>query len=234
MKRGVNRRASQNKRSGSGQGNPVDHEIASSHMGGELAKRVTCKQDYIRANLSSILTQSPPKNLQRSIHWFQCQDTRLSAQSISTSVYTEVNFAFSLNDTPFTSAIQALFDQFCIYAVVVNVCHSSISSSNYLGRFTSAIDYDNTTNLGTEFALQAYSTAQTVEVTPGLNVQRLVKPTVDTTIYSSQYGPQRLWIDNGSPSTGHYGFRMFWTGNTSSALLVDVICTYIIGARCSV
>lgn len=177
------------------------------------------------------MTQSPPKSLARSVHWFECQVTRSSAVSISTSVYTEINIAFSLNDTPIAGNITSLFDQYCLYAVVVNVCHSQVASPNYLGRFTSAIDYDSTSAVGTETGVQQYSSALTTEVTQGLSVQRFIKPCVLPTLYVANYGPQRMWVDSASAGTGHYGFRMFWTGNTSGSLLVDVLCTYIIGAR---
>jgi hypothetical protein len=231
QQRGARRRVSQNKSSGDGRQN-VDRLLAVSHFGGESAKRVTVKEDYISSQLSTILSQSPPKNLTRMTHWFQCQVTKANAIGVSTSVYTESNLYFALSDTPISANITGLFDQYCIYAVIVNICHSQIASANYLGRFTSAIDYDSVTNLGTEAGIQSYSTAQTVEVTQGLTVQRFIKPCVDSNVYSSSYANGRLWIDTSSGSScQHFGLRQFWYGNTSTALLVDVLCTYIIGAR---
>lgn len=212
--------------------NAVDHLLAKSHFGGENSKRITVSEDYIRSNLSTVLNQGPPKNITRAMHWFQCQVVKANAISISTSVYTESNVYFALSDAPISSNITGLFDQYCIYAVVANICHSQVASANYLGRFTSAIDYDSVTNLGTETAIQQYNTAETVEVTQGMTVQRFIKPCVDISVYSSSYGNGRFWIDTSSGSSAqHFGLRMFWTGNTSGNLLVDLICTYIIGAR---
>lgn len=218
-----------------GSGNPVDRLIATSHGSASAVQRLTCKEDFVRSQLSTILRESPPKNVSRQIHWFQCQVVRANAASISSSVYTEINTYFALADTPFASNIYGLFDQYCIYAVVVNVSCSSLSSTNYLGRLTTAIDYDSVGNLGTESAIQQYSTAQMVEVSPGLSVQRFIKPCVDASVYSnsSAYATGRLWIDSQSDTAQHYGFRSFWYGNTNSNLVVDLICTYIIGARCN-
>jgi hypothetical protein len=228
----VNRRDTQNKSSGSRQGNPVDRLIAAAHKGSEQSNIVTDKQDFVRSQLSTILNQSPPKNISRMTHWFQCQVTKANAISISTSVYTESNIYFALSDTPISSAVTGLFDQYGIYAVVVNVCHSQVASANYLGRCTTAIDYDSVTNLGTENAVQSYSSAQSVEVSQGMAIQRFIKPCVDSSVYSSSYANGRLWIDTSSGSSAqHFGLRMFWYGNTASSLLVDVLCTYIICAR---
>lgn len=152
--------------------------------------------------------------------------------TISNSVYTESNLYFALSDTPISSNITGLFDQYCIYAVVANICHSQVSGANYLGRFTSAIDYDSVTNIGTEAAIQQYNTALSSEVSNGLSIQRFIKPCVDVSVYSSSYANGRLWIDTSSGSSAqHFGLRMFWYGNSYSPLYVDVLCTYIIGAR---
>jgi len=234
--RAVNRRARQNKRSGRGrtENSANDKLIASSHSGVQVLSRVRNEQDYINSSFSTLINKNmkPPKDITHKVHWFQFQVMRAQGQSISTTAPTELNYSFAITDEgDIGPNIQGLFDQYCIYAVVVNVCVSQVSStSNSLGRVTTAIDYDNAATLGSETLIQSFSTAQTVEVVSGLGIQRFIKPCVDPLVYPTNNGVGRLWVDsNSTPS--HFSIRSFWAGNTSSNMLVDFICTYIVCGR---
>jgi hypothetical protein len=208
--------------------------IAVSHPGVQSASRVRDIQDYQRSNLSTLIspTMKPPLDIPKKVHWFQCSVLLAQGQSISTTAPTELNYHFTITDVIDAGpAIQGLFDQYCIYAVVLNQVVSQVSTaSNSLGRVTTALDYDNVNALGSESLLLSYGSAQTIEVVPGLGIQRFIKPCVDPVIYSVQNGVGRLWIDSAS-TPYHYGIRSYWAGNTSSNLLVDTLCTYVICAR---
>jgi len=172
------------------------------------------------------------------IHWFQVTST-INTVTVSASSLSEFNIVFSLNSfNSFPLAgFTSLFDQYCLYCIVVNL---NVNTYNNLitgyGRVTTAIDYDNVTNLGTEAALQDYASAQTVEIAGTTCVQRLLYPCVAPALYTasafSAFGVSRSWVDTASPNAGHYGFRSIWDGNaTGSTFPVDIIATAVIGGR---
>jgi len=187
------------------------------------------------------ITQSPPKNLRNQIHWIQQTVTLVSSGVVSGS-NVEANWSFKLNDLNQYAAMTALFDQFCLYSVVFNVCISGqlgspLGSVVAFGRLTTAIDFDNVSNLGSEAALQQYATAQTVEIVPGLTVQRYIKPCVTPNIYliaGTGYAVGRAWLDNSSTSVliPHYGIRVYFviTG-ASGPVDYDIVATYTMGFR---
>lgn len=200
--------------------------------------------DYSSRIPAFSVTQSPPRNLRNQIYWFQKSITYANALSISATGYTEQNVQFTLATmlpSEYTAFI-SLFDQYCIHTIVIhiNVTNSLLNFSGSAGRLTTAIDYDNIANLGTEVAVQEFSTSQTVEVSQGTCVERVIRPCVDMTIYqasSSGYGPTRVWLDSASPSVPHYGLRTFWINNSYASgggLLADYLITSIIGFRQSI
>jgi len=232
------RRSKRSSRSTKKSGNPVDHLIARSHVATSSANRVSVPADFTQRPIRMNITQSPPKNLLNQIHWIQ-QSVTLRNGGVVSGGNVEDNWSFKLNDLNQYAAITAMFDQFCIYSVVFNVVISPSSGavSNNLGRVTTAVDYDNVSNLGSEVALQQYASAQTVEVTSGMAVQRYVKPCVTPDVYvvaGTGYAVARCWLDNASNSVlvPHYGVRVYFqiTG-ASTPFDYDIIATYTIGCR---
>lgn len=206
--------------------------------------RITNPIDYQFRVPSFSITQSPPANLRNQIYWFQKTVTFSSSRSISYTGDTEFNTSVTIaNLIPNeVTALLSLFDQYCIHTVVfhVNVVNSLLNFSGTAGRLTTAIDYDNVGNLGSESAVQEFSTAQTVEVTQGTSVERVFKPCVDMAVYQvsgTGYGPTRVWLDSVSNAVPHYGFRSYWTGNTynsGSGLIADYIVSSVLGFRQSI
>jgi len=219
-------------------GNPVDHLIARSHVATSSANRVSVPADFTQRPIRMNITQSPPKNLLNQIHWIQ-QSVTLRSSGVVSGGNVEDNWSFKLSDLNQYSTIVALFDQFCIYSVVFNVIISPSSGavSNNLGRLTTAIDYDSIGNLGSEVTVQQFSSAQTVEVTSGLAVQRYVKPCVTPGVYvvaGTGYAVGRCWLDQASngDSVPHYGVRVwFQITGASTAFDYDIIATYTLGCR---
>jgi len=237
--RGANRRVSRNKTPNNKSKSNVLKNIASTCHSGVPFARIVNVADYSSQPRSWALTQSPPRNVRTLIHWFAKTVTFVNGQSISTSVPVEYNYSFTIATvTPEYSVLTSLFDQYCIHSVIVHLNTTNMSTnSNTLGRVTTAIDYDNIANLGSEASVQEFASAQTCEVSPGLSIERAIMPTVDPQLYqvsSTGYGAARMWVDSASTAVQHYGFRSYWANNTVTALSFDLIVTSIIGFRNSI
>jgi len=182
------------------------------------------------------IVQSPPKQLGNQIWWFK--ETVSSSFTTSTSTYAESNLSFQLSDLPDTSAIQGVFDQYCIYAVTVSYAISGTTSNPQLCivELLTAIDYDSTTNVGPT-GIEAYSTCMKSSLSANDSHVRLVKPCVNTGLYQAagggvftSYGVNRCWIDTVSPNASHYGVRAVAFQNQA---IVNIAVTreYVIGCR---
>jgi hypothetical protein len=237
-KRGVNRRATQNKAPKSKQGRPAQASsslLTNHHIGG-MAGRVRVPDDLTRRPMSFLLTQTPPMQIRNQLHWFETTLVNTTL-SVSSTGITEYNQTFSFNGLSNYAAYTAVFDQYCIHSILASFAITSSADyfSGSQGRMTTALDFDNITNLGSEATLQQYGSAITVEVTPGLSVERYIKPTVKGYISagSGAYAgvPERVWLDCTLPTIQHYGIRAIFAGNTESSLICDITNTYIIGFR---
>jgi hypothetical protein len=174
-----------------------------------------------------------PKALQTQIHWIT--SSLQFTQTITAGGATEKNFSFSLGDLPIASSITALFDQYAVFAAFVRVITNVAGlDAGQSPTYTTAIDYDNVTNVGNIATLRTYSTALT---TPISEVQeRYIEPCNAPALYSgsafSNYGQARMWCDSTNNSTPHYGFRFILSNlGGSSSGLVAFECTYVICAR---
>jgi len=180
------------------------------------------------------LTQSPPRNFAAQVHWFQIN---LESNYTVGSSTVEANFDFRLTNLNSGSQYASLFDQYCIYAVMVRFqANSEYPTSGTLGTLRTAIDYDNSNNLSSWTALADYSSCVTCEVETGASYERYVKPTVAPALYNvnnaslTGYGVGRYWIDSASSGMPHYGLRSYVNGATINyTMLVEF--TYIIGVR---
>jgi hypothetical protein len=191
--------------------------------------------DLRKKNVSWRLVQSPPRGFISSIHWLQTNVTSTNVGTISTSSLTENNYVFQLYQLNAVSSIAALFDQYCIYAVMIRVMvgRSEGDSGNF-GNIATAIDYDNVNNLGSFTGLQDYSTCVTSQLEPGVSYERFIKPCVAPVVYQSSgtaYSVDRQWINSSNTSVQHYGFRLIFSGNAVSGLTYSVFQSYIIGLR---
>lgn len=230
-----NRRTSQRK----GKKQNYLRSLASSLHAGVPADRITNNADFNSRPKSWVLTQTPPKSLRNLIYWFQKTVTFVNGQSISTSVPGEYNYAFTIATvTPEYTYLLNVFDQYAIHSVIIHlVITNQASSTGIMGRVTTALDYDNVANLGSESSVQEYSTAQTVEVRSGLNIERALMPCVDPQVYQvsgTGYGAARMWLDSASTNIPHYGYRSYWSNNLDTNLSFDLIVTSIIGFRNSI
>jgi len=174
-----------------------------------------------------------PKNLLTQIHWLS---TSIEFnQTITSGAITEKNFSFSLGDLPLAGQIAALFDQYAIFAVYVRVITNVANlSAGASPTYTTAIDYDNVSNLSSVPQVKSFSTSLT---TPISEIQsRYIEPCNAPALYSgsafTNYGQSRMWCDNVNNGTPHYGFRFILPSLGAGATGTVVFeCTYVVCAR---
>jgi hypothetical protein len=215
------------KRRGKGP-DPAKRHFVDSNTSVGSANRVRVADDLTRHSLvPSLSGMRMPKNMQTQIHWFQ--STVSQTANLSGSGITEANRSFLLNDVAYQSQLAQIFDQYAIFAVYIRVVVSG-SFSN-AARVVTAIDYDNTANIGNINTLMGYSTAA---VATALEVQeRYIEPCNAPALYNgsafSAYGQDRMWIDTANTAVPHYGFRCIVDAATSG--VINQTFTYVICAR---
>jgi len=200
----------QNKANQSGRSVGKQHFINSKTSSGS-ALRVRVVDDITRAPLAPDLNRvSMPKSLQTQIHWFTADFS--NSASLSTSTVTEMNQPFALNSLPsgFTNAISALFDQYAIFAVYARVSVNATVNVSANPRFFTALDYDNSANLGSVTAIQQYGTV--AESTFSEIQERYLEPCNAPALYTGSvftgFGQGRMWCDSATTNVFHYGLRI--------------------------
>lgn len=209
------------------------HFLASTTSSGS-AFRVRNADDVSRAPLAPDVNRlHMPKALQTQIHWIQTSTD--STVALANNAITEKNLTFQLSDTTVAGSIAGLFDQYAIFAVNVRIIVSNsatVATSPPL--FTTAIDYDNVTNLGNLAVLRSYSTAVTSTVNE--IQERYIEPCNAPALYSgsvfTHFGQSRMWVDTTNTTTPHYGLRMI-VGSLGAAVtgVISFETTYVICAR---
>jgi hypothetical protein len=218
------------KRQGKGSKTNVDSSIVAAHHSAARGDVLFDRADLIRKKISWLFTQSPPKNFSSMIYWIQ--ESYVNNVTLSSSVPTESNLSFQLGLLPGASKLASIFDQYAIYSVFVRAMLAPTSSASLSsnGRITTAIDYDNTTALGSEAAVMEYASSITSELVGGKDYERYIKPCVITTVTSGT-AIERLWINCSNTSVPHFGYRSFFNANPTAAAAVDQIVTYVVAFR---
>jgi hypothetical protein len=215
----------------------VDRELVNSSYVVGRAEVIFPKADLEAPLPDWKLTQHPP-SLRGNITWVVGRLQTIL--TISNSVPTENNVAFRLSDLVDLVGLAAFFDQYCIYAVTVNVTPNFEGAGSTLytfGTCVTAIDYDNINNLGSLQAIEAFQTAETFEMAAGQSIQRFIKPAVAPALYTTGspalagYSVQRMWVDSSDTGVPHYGFRSFFVSNTVAGNSVVNDFTYVVGFR---
>jgi len=207
--------------------------IASSHHSAAPVSTVMVSQDFTPKVPSWALTQKPPMNIKSMIYWVQ-ENIQTNFAVASSTV--ESNYAFQISAINAVNSYLAIFDQYCIYAVYVRMIpNTEYPASGTLGSLATAIDYDNTNNLGSWTAIQDYGTVNITQVESGVSVERYIEPCVAPALFNAGgaftgFGVGRYWVDSANSGVPHYGFRSYTNGSTISyVMLVNV--TYILGFR---
>jgi len=200
------------------------------------AFRVRVIDDVSRRPMAPDLGRmSMPKQLQTQIHWFTSDAS--SNLALSPTGITEFNQSFSLGQTGVATPLSTLFDQYAIFAVYVRVAVTGLLPVGSSFNYYTAIDYDNTNNLSSVTALQAYGTV----ASSGFNEvqERYLEPCNAPALYSgsafSHFGQARAWIDSSNTATPHYGLRIIANSlGTGGQGQLTVNVSYVICARNSI
>jgi len=210
-------------------------QLVTSHPGAAKADVNDVPEDYTSAPQNFNLVQHPPKNMRKQIHWIEgTSRTQFSTSAIGAVV--ENNLVLTFSAIPDSASYVAVFDQYCMYAAVMRLMLQTpvMVSTTVPGRLHTALDFDNVNNIGSENAIQQFSTCNTTELVGGKAVERVIKPTLAPAIWAggafSGYGVSRMWLNSSAPGIPHYGFRVLHAGG-NVALTIDVIITYIVGLR---
>jgi len=224
--------------------NSSDQLFVASHHGAARGDYLFDAADMGRRPLSMLLQQNPPKKVQDLIYWIQKTNNVNITLSTSGAV-SELGLAFTLGAFNEGSAFAALFDQYCVYSVMTSarleISNVPASTETSWGRIYSAIDFDSAANVGSEAAIQEYSSCQYSELIFGKSYERFVKPCVPLVTGSSNstsntgLAMTRSWINTSQTNVPHFGIRYLTVGNnTATAQNVSVIYTAILGFRNSV
>jgi len=224
-----------NRVKGKGRGKKGPNAVDSNMV--NMARSTGSNTEVIRNDLTERrqnfnLIQTPPKNFLSQIHWVRQSVLQPSTYSTSTTIVSENNFAFALNSLANVSSFTTIFDQYCIYAVTMTVSYGNTNSSGQPITMYSAIDYDNTTNVGLS-GISAFGTVNQCSITPVTSLVRMVKPCVATAAYTGSFGgfsTTRLWLDCNSTTVQHYGIRTI-AAITPVVLTFSIEFSLIVGFR---
>jgi len=218
----------------------VDKQIISSHHAAANADVLSNSQDVLRRNPSWTLLERPPLNFLNSIHWIQ--ESYQSGFTLSTGGgVVDSSFAVVPSLFPAITSIANLFDQACIYSMMIRICLEQNTSptlpNGSFGRLHTAIDYDTIQPLTTEAAIMRYGSHQSSELVSGKSYERYVKPTVPLAAVNTGLAVvgavmSRSWFNAANTGTPHYSFRILTAGNnTSAAFFVSYTVTAVFGLR---
>jgi hypothetical protein len=173
------------------------------------------------------------------IYW--TQQSYSSIVSVpANSLFSEQNLYILLGNFSNYAQLTTVFDQYCIESAVVSMTpRSTTAGLQTFGLMTTALDYDNVSNLGLVTLVQQFATAMTTELVSGQTIQRALRPTVAPAIYNtapggfSAYGVARMWVDAANAGCPHYGYRSYYNNPSSvnSAFTLEIVVTAILGFR---
>jgi len=143
---------------------------------------------------------------------------------------TEQNFSFSLQSHPQAGSWTALFDQWCITQVTMEV--HSIEPPGGTGscpEVHTAIDFDSTGNLGSLQALDNFGSAQIDTLAPGKFVTRSCRPCLKPDVNGGAgVTVNRFWCDSAVQAIPWFGFRTMIapTLSANSNFVITFAITY--------
>lgn len=141
---------------------------------------------------------------------------------------TETNFAFSLASHPSASSWVSLFDQWFIPQFTVEFQSlMAPGSATSPATLYSALDFDNTANLGSLTLLEDFATCTSKVMHPQASFMRSVRPCTKPLIGSTTtVGISRQWLDSSQSSTQNFGIRTITVGNIASGTYsINVVST---------
>jgi len=213
--------------------------IAIQSRPGSSATNNTIVDDFRRKAIPTSFNVHPPRSLGNQVFW-----ARYSAQAVvstSTTAIFESNYNFALSGFVTSSQITSLsgvFDQFALYCVICNIANNSPEGgTGVIPQVYTALDFDNTINLGSIGGISEFESCNVTSIAPGNSVSRTVMPSLSASAFSSSLGNyypallQRSWVDLAYPSTSYYGFRSIVNNTPGAAVQLDYTFTLIVAFR---
>jgi len=223
------------KRSKGGSNSTAEMMLSSHHLTARGMTTIVASDKNRKMPRWEIGSIRPPRNFLSAVHWVQATFTTTMPLSGVGSI-TEGNQSFTLNqNVPDYATYVGVYDQYCMFSAVVRVAANFATELNTgtIGRIYTAIDYDNTSNLGSVNAIQAFGSCEVNELIHGQSVERYVEPAGVSLLAGSSLGLTRSWVNSSTPGAPHYGVRVMATLNGSliTTLTVDIAVTVIVGFR---
>jgi len=220
---------------GQATGRPGDNGFVSSCFVASRADTMFSKKDLTAIPPNHILRESPPRNLRNQFFWVKAgqASTFVTPASPTPGQFTK---SFLLSDVFDSASLIKIFDQYCIYGVIISFVPSTTTTNttNY-GLVTSIIDYSDLASISSPAEAKSYSTSETSVLAPGKPHMRFIKPCTSQALYrtpTNGYGPERAWVDSVYPDCPHFGIKaLFYDGSTP--INVEVQADYLIGFRSS-
>jgi len=174
----------------------------------------------------------PPINIPRDIS-FRTQlfwTRHIVDANYTLNASTEIDRAnsFHLSDIPNYTNWTTIFDQYAIVCVVATVGAQFNSVTATAPRMYTAIDHDDD-NPDTISGLQQNPTCEESYIYQ--RQKRMIYPRVATGAYSgafTSFTNTRIWIDSGSPSVAHYGFKISCETDPSASVLHANFVYYVV------
>lgn len=200
-------------------------------LGGYSTGRLTVATDLDFKNNAMTVPFRIPRGIPEMLHWFRANASYGTITS-NNAAAVETNLSFRLTDCDLSGGLSALFDQYAIVELVVELLpkQNAIAESTPSGSIWTALDFDNTTNVGLA-GIRAFSSA--VRSAAYEPIRRVLQPRVAVSVYKgafTAFANQRSWIDSGNTDVNHYGFRSV-VEISANAVAWDVMATMAIVTR---
>lgn len=174
--------------------------------------------------LTASIPGSVPKTVTNRLAW----DSVKVVQNItlSTSALVETNFSASLSLHPQVSSWTALFDQWCIPQFSVTFESQYPSGASFAPcQFYTALDFDNSTALGSISAIDDYSTSSNIVMGVNTKFTRSIRPCLKVAgTAGTGQSVGRFWVDSAVPSTPWFGIRSI-AANVSTTYNIQAFYT---------
>jgi len=194
--------------------------------------------DLILRPPSRLFSAKIPRNLFNQVHFLRSQT--VSPFSTSTTVSTSLTAIFSIAQLPISAEVASLFDQYAIAEVVWTVTATGPQTSGASVSalpIVSAVDFDGQSFLSpptTIAQVQQFSTSLTSWLAVGQSVSRVIKPCVESTLFtggSGGFATERLWIDSGNQNVPHYGVLSVAPTTAAGSIDGSITISMVIAAR---
>jgi hypothetical protein len=212
-------------------GSSSDRWILDSDPGAVRALRQTSPLDLVIKPPIMTFRATPPVGFEKKPYFFKKQVS--TTFTVASTGFSASALTFQLTDIADLVTLAGLFDQYCLFAVVVRfdpIC----SSASINGVLSSVIDFDNAAVPANAAVLQGYSTFMSMNVLPGSCQERMVKvcstPLVYNGVGTSGFMVGQNWVDCVNTGVPHYGIR-FGVDTNTSAYTIAIKSTYYVAFR---